>query len=77
MNRLNRIEGQVKGIKKMLSENAYCTDILTQSSAVGAAVDAFNRELLESHISSCFVDGIREGNDEVVGELITIIKRLM
>lgn len=77
MNRLNRIEGQVKGIKKMLSENAYCTDILTQSAAVGAAVDAFNRELLESHISSCFVDGIREGNDEVVGELITIIKRFM
>lgn len=77
MNRLNRIEGQVKGIKKMLEENAYCTDILTQSAAIGAAVDAFNRELLESHISTCVVNNIREGNDDVVGELISIIKRLM
>ena len=77
MNRLNRIEGQVRGIKKMLGDNAYCTDILTQSAAIGAAVDAFNRELLESHISTCVVNNIREGNDEVVGELISIIKRLM
>ena len=77
MNRLNRIEGQVKGIKKMLEDNAYCTDILTQSAAVGAAVDAFNRELLENHIRTCVVNNIREGNDEVVGELISIIKRLM
>ena len=77
MTRLNRIEGQVRGIKKMLVDNAYCTDILTQSAAVGAAVDAFNRELLENHISTCVVNNIREGNDEVVGELISIIKRLM
>ena len=77
MNRLNRIEGQVRGIKKMLVDNAYCTDILTQSAAVGAAVDAFNRELLENHISTCVVNNIREGNDEVVGELSSIIKRLM
>lgn len=77
MNRLNRIEGQVKGIKKMLEDNAYCTDILTQSAAVGAAVDAFNRELLENHIRTCVVNNIREGNDEVVDELLTIIKRLM
>ena len=76
-NRLNRIEGQVRGIKKMLEDNAYCTDILTQSAAIGAAVDAFNRELLENHISTCVVNNIREGNDEVVGELISIIKRLM
>lgn len=77
MNRLNRIEGQVRGIKKMLEENTYCTDILTQSAAVGAAVDAFNRELLESHISTCVVNNIREGNDDVVDELLSIIKRLM
>ncbi len=77
MNRLNRIEGQVKGIKKMLGENAYCTDILTQSAAVGAAVDAFNRELLESHIRSCVVNNIREGNAEAVDELLAIMKRLM
>lgn len=77
MNRLNRIEGQVKGIKKMLEENTYCTDILTQSAAVGAAIDAFNRELLESHIRSCVVNNIREGNAEVVDELLAIIKRLM
>ena len=77
MNRLNRIEGQVRGVKKMLEENAYCTDILTQSAAIGAAVDAFNRELLESHISTCVVNNIREGNDDVVDELLSIIKRLM
>lgn len=77
MNRLNRIEGQIKGIKKMLEENAYCTDVLTQSAAVGAAVDAFNRELLESHIKTCVVNNIRSGNGEAADELITIIKRLM
>lgn len=77
MNRLNRIEGQIRGIKKMLDENAYCTDVLTQSAAVGAAVDAFNRELLESHIKTCVVNNIRNGNGEAADELITIIKRLM
>ncbi len=77
MNRLNRIEGQIRGIKKMLDENAYCTDVLTQSAAVGAAVDAFNRELLESHISTCVVNNIRNGNGEAADELINIIKRLM
>ena len=77
MNRLNRIEGQVRGVKKMLEENAYCTDILTQSAAIGAAVDAFNRELLESHITTCVVNNIREGNDKVVDELLSIMKRLM
>lgn len=77
LNRLNRIEGQVRGVKKMLENNAYCTDILTQSAAIGAAVDAFNRELLESHIKSCVADGIRMGDDEVIGELLQIMRKLM
>jgi len=77
LNRLNRIEGQVRGVKKMLENNAYCTDILTQSAAIGAAVDAFNRELLESHIKSCVADGIRRGDDEVIGELLQIMRKLM
>lgn len=77
LNRLNRIEGQVRGVKKMLENNAYCTDILTQSAAIDAAVDAFNRELLESHIKSCVADGIRRGDDEVIGELLQIMRKLM
>lgn len=77
LNRLNRIEGQVRGVKKMLENNAYCTDILTQSAAIGAAVDAFNRELLESHIKSCVADGIREKDDEIIDELLDILKKLM
>lgn len=77
LNRLNRIEGQVRGVKKMLENNAYCTDILTQSAAIGAAVDAFNRELLESHIKSCVADGLRRGDDEVIGELLQIMRKLM
>lgn len=77
LNRLNRIEGQVRGVKKMLENKAYCTDILTQSAAIGAAVDAFNRELLESHIKSCVADGIRRGDDEVIGELLQIMRKLM
>lgn len=77
LNRLNRIEGQVRGVKKMLENNAYCTDILTQSAAIGAAVDAFNRELLESHIKSCVADGIRRGDDQVIGELLQIMRKLM
>jgi DNA-binding FrmR family transcriptional regulator len=77
MNRLNRIEGQIRGIKGMLERNAYCTDILTQSAAVSAAVNAFNRELLASHIRSCVVDDIRAGNDEVIDDLVATLQKLM
>jgi DNA-binding FrmR family transcriptional regulator len=77
INRLSRIEGQIRGIRGMIEKDAYCTDILTQSAAVGAAIDAFNRELLSSHIRTCVADDIRRGNDETVDELLDILRKLM
>ena len=77
INRLNRIEGQVRGIKRMIEENAYCTDILVQSSAVNAAVNAFNKELLANHIKTCVADDIRAGKDETVDELVATLQKLM
>lgn len=76
-NRLKRIEGQVRGIQKMLSEDAYCTDILTQVSAVQSALNAFNKELLGTHIHTCVVSDIRAGNEEVVEDLVQTIYKLM
>ena len=77
MNRLKRIEGQVRGIQNMLEKNAYCTDILTQVAAVNAALNSFNKVLLADHIRTCVADNIREGNDEVVDELVTTLQKLM
>ena len=77
MNRLNRIEGQVRGIKKMLENNAYCPDILVQAAAVNAAVNSFNKELLASHIKSCVINDIRAGKDETVDELVCTLQKLM
>ncbi len=77
INRLNRIEGQVRGLKRMVEENAYCTDILIQSSAVNAAVNSFNKELLANHIKSCVADDIRAGKDETVDELLATLQKLM
>lgn len=77
MNRLNRIEGQIRGIKGMLENDAYCTDILIQSSAVTAAVNAFNRELLANHIHTCVAEDIRCGKDEVIDELVATLQKLM
>lgn len=77
MNRLNRIEGQIRGIKRMLEEDAYCSDILTQAAAVNAAVNSFNKELLASHIRSCVINDIREGKDETVDELVCTLQKLM
>ena len=77
LNRLSRIEGQVRGVRKMIEEDAYCNDVLTQSAAIAAAVNAFNRELLHAHVHSCVVRDIREGNDGVVDELMTTLERLM
>lgn len=76
-NRLSRIEGQVRGVKGMVEHDAYCVDMLTQVSAVSAALDAFSRTLMESHIRTCVVDDIRRGNDEVVDELIDTLRKLM
>lgn len=75
--RLNRIEGQVRGIKKMLEEERYCVDILTQVSAVQSALNAFNKELLGEHIKTCVVNDIRQGNDEVVDELVSLLQKMM
>ena len=66
INRLSRIEGQVRGVRKMVENDAYCVDILTQVSAVQAALNAFNRELLSNHIRTCVMDDIKNGNDEIV-----------
>lgn len=77
INRLNRIEGQVRGIKNMLDDELYCPDILIQVSAIKAALDGFNKELLSSHIRTCVADNIREGNDEVIDELLETLKKLM
>lgn len=77
INRLNRIEGQIRGIKRMVEESAYCPDILIQSSAVSAAINAFNKELLSNHIKTCVIDDIKSGNDETVDELVTTIQKLM
>ena len=77
INRLNRIEGQVRGIKNMVESDAYCTDILTQVSAITAALNSFNKVLLSNHIKTCVADNIREGNDEVVDELVITLQKLM
>lgn len=77
IHRLNRIEGQVRGIRGMVEKGAYCPDILVQSAAVTAAMNAFNRELLSDHIRTCVVDDIREGNDETIDELLRTLQKLM
>ena len=77
MNRLKRIEGQVRGLQRMLEEDAYCADILTQSAAVNAALGAFNRDLLERHLKSCVVRDIRSGDDGAVTELTELLRKLM
>lgn len=77
MNRLNRIEGQVRGIKKMVENNAYCPDILIQVSAINAALNAFNKELLSNHLKSCVINDIKAGNDAVIDELVATLHKLM
>ncbi len=77
MNRLKRIEGQVRGLQKMLEHNAYCPDILIQVTAVTAALDSFSRVLLSNHIKTCVADGIRDGDDNVIDELVTLLQKMM
>ncbi len=77
LNRLSRIEGQVRGVRGMVEKEAGCVAILTQVAAVQAALNAFNRELLGNHIRTCVVDGIRAGDDEVIDELAAIVQKLM
>ena len=75
--RLNRIEGQVRGVRGMVEKEAYCTDILTQVSAIQSALNAFSRELLSNHIHSCVVQDIQNGHLEVVDDLLVTIQKLM
>ena len=77
INRLRRIEGQIGGIIRMVESGTYCNDILVQSAAVNAALNAFSRELLISHMHTCVARDIREGRDEVIDELALTLKKLM
>jgi CsoR family transcriptional regulator, copper-sensing transcriptional repressor len=77
MNRLNRIEGQVRGVKRMLEESAYCTDIITQVAAINAALNSFNKELLSNHIRTCVTDDIKAGKSETVDDLLNTLQKLM
>jgi len=77
INRLNRIEGQVRGIRGMIEKDAYCTDVLTQVAAANAALNAFTKELLASHIKTCVAEDIRAGRDETVDELVATLQKLM
>ena len=77
IHRLNRIEGQIRGIRSMVESGAYCPDILVQAAAVNAAVNAFNKELLAAHIRTCVAEDIRAGRDETIDELVATIQKLM
>lgn len=77
IHRLNRIEGQVRGVRRMVEEEHYCVEILTQVSAIQSALNSFNKVLLGNHIRTCVVDDIRQGNDEVIEELLKTIQKIM
>ena len=77
MNRLNRIEGQVRGVKGMVDNGADCPDILIQVSAINAALNAFNKELLATHIKTCVAEDVRNGNGEKIDELVVTLQKLM
>lgn len=77
LNRLSRIEGQVRGIKNMVEKDYYCVDILNQVSAVNAALNSFNKELLARHIRTCVVNDIKDGKEEVIDELVVTLQKLM
>ena len=77
IHRLNRIEGQIRGIRGMLEKSAYCTDILIQVAAANAALNAFTKELLADHIKTCVAQDIRNGKDETVDELVATLQKLM
>ncbi|MCR5734187.1 MAG: metal-sensing transcriptional repressor [Lachnospiraceae bacterium] len=76
-NRLKRLEGQIRGLEKMIEDDAYCNDILQQSMSAGSAIDGFNQELLSYHVKGCVTDGIKNNNEEIVDELLTTLRKLM
>ncbi len=77
IHRLNRIEGQIGGIRRMVEEDRYCPDILLQAAAANAALAAFNRELLAAHLRTCVTQDIREGREDTMEELIGVLQKLM
>lgn len=77
INRLNRIEGQIRGIKGMVEKDAYCTDIITQVAAATAALNAFNKELLSNHIKTCVAQDVRAGKEDTLDDLLTTLQKLM
>ena len=77
LNRLRRIEGQVRGLQAMVEADAYCNDVLTQSAAVNAAINAFNRELLAEHLRTCVTRVLKNGHEEIVDELAATLQKLM
>ena len=77
INRLNRIEGQIRGIRNMVENDAYCTDILTQVSAASSALGSFTKELLGSHIKTCVARDLKEGKEETVDELVAVLQKLL
>lgn len=77
INRLSRIEGQVRGVRGMVESSAYCADILVQVSAISSALSAFSRELLENHVRTCVKEGIKDGKDETVDEFVSLLSKLI
>ena len=77
IHRLNRIEGQIRGIRSMVEKSAYCPDILAQVAAANAALNAFSKELLANHIKTCVAQDIRAGKDETIDELLVTLRKLM
>jgi DNA-binding FrmR family transcriptional regulator len=77
VNRLSRIEGQIRGVKGMLEKDAYCTDIITQVTAITAALNSFNKELLATHIKTCVIEDIKAGKEETVDDLVKTLQKLM
>lgn len=77
INRLSRIEGQVRGVKRMVESEAYCVDILTQVAAIQSALNGFNKELLANHINTCVVKDIKDGKEDTIDELLKVLQKLM
>jgi len=76
-NRLSRVEGQIRGIRRMLDEGCYCPDIITQVAAANAALNSFNKVLLANHLKTCVADGIKNGDEEIIDELLNTLQKLM
>lgn len=77
LNRLRRIDGQVRGLERMVDSDAYCPDILVQASAVNSAMNGFCKELLAEHLRSCVVEDIKDGREDTIDELVELLKKLM